>query len=96
MNVKEPPEIEYGFDCGDCADILFKLGNERYAVVEVETDIPEPGAYQALKYKVLQCAELGFEIKSPNVEAILVAWSIPESTKELCAKYNIRPVQIKL
>jgi len=92
----EKTEIEYVFLSGDAADIVFKFPANRYAVVEVETFDPLPGCYQALKYKVLKCAELGLEVLSPNVEAIVVAWSIPDNVKDFCTKYNIRCVQKKL
>ena len=52
--------LEYEFFTGDRVDLLFDLEGDRYAVVEIETDNPLPGAFQALKYKVLKCAELGF------------------------------------
>ncbi|MHA1832962.1 MAG: hypothetical protein ACTSV7_03145 [Candidatus Baldrarchaeia archaeon] len=94
-NVKKP-KIEYPFISGDVADIVFELEGGKYAVVEVETVDPYPGAHQALKYKVLKCAELGLDIKSPNVEAILVAWSIPQNVKDFCNKYGIRIVEKKL
>jgi hypothetical protein len=79
---------EYGFDSGDRADIVFDLQKGRYAVVEIETDNPMPGAFQALKYKVLKCAELGLDIKSTKVEAMLVASTKPEDMT-FCGKYDV-------
>jgi hypothetical protein len=64
---------EYELPSGDRADVVFDLLGNRYAVVEIETDNPTPGAYQAIKYKVLKCAQVGLDLKSRNVEAILVA-----------------------
>jgi len=95
VNVKNT-EIEYVFISGDAADVVFELDGDKYAVVEIETIDPLPGCYQTLKYKVLKCAELGQDIKSSNVEAILVAWSIPEEIKRFCTKYGIRFVEKKL
>jgi len=94
-NVKNT-EIEYMFASGDASDVVFELDDDKYAVVEIETIDPLPGCYQALKYKVLKCAEIGQDIKSSNVEAILVAWSIPEEIKQFCTKYGIRFLEKKL
>jgi hypothetical protein len=95
INVKKT-EIEYAFASGDCADIVFELDGNKYVVVEIETREPSPGSLQALKYRVLKCAELGLDIKSPNVEAILVAWSIPKEVRNFCTKYGIRYVEKRL
>jgi hypothetical protein len=87
--------MEYGFPTGDRADLAFEMIGRRYAVVEIETDNPTPGAYQALKYKVLRCAELGLDVKSPNITPILVAWYRPKNI-EFCSKYGIQFVRKKL
>lgn len=94
-NVKRV-ETEYVFPSGDTVDILFELDGNRYAVVEIETNYPDPGQYQVLKYKVLKCAELGKDIGCPDVEAILVAWTIPQEVRNFCKKYGIRFVEKKL
>lgn|GEM_PF-6125250 len=88
--------IEYEFPSGDRADVVFERTDNHYTVVEIETDIPLPGAYQALKYRTLRCAELGLPIDSSDVEAILVAWSLSPELKAFCKKYNIRCVEKKL
>jgi len=89
-------EIEYVFQSGDVADIVFSISGNRYAIVEIETAWPFPGAYQALKYRVLKCAEEGLDIMSQDVEAILVSWSIPKEVRRFCEKYGIRFVEKKL
>lgn len=89
-------EIEHTFISGDAADIVFELDRNRYAVVEIETIDSYMGSYQVLKYKVLKCAELGMDIKCPEVEAIVVAWSIPQQVRDFCNKYGIRFVEKKL
>jgi hypothetical protein len=86
---------EYEIPSGDRVDVVFDLLRDRYAVVEIETDNPTPGTYQALKYKVLKCAEIGLDVKSPDVEAILVAWSKPQDAY-FCQKYGVRFVRKKL
>lgn len=94
-NVKKSEE-EYLFVSGDVADIVFELEGGKYAVVEVETTDPYPGAYQVLKYKVLKCAEHGWDTKSQDVQAILVAWSIPQNVRIFCNKYGIHAVEKRL
>lgn len=89
-------ETEYVFTSGDTADIVFELNGNKYAVVEIETNYPDPGCHQALKYKVLKCAELGLDIKSSNVEAILVALSVLQEVRDFSNKYGIRFVEIIL
>ncbi len=73
----------------DLADVFFQLEGGRYAVVEVETSDAKPGAFQALKYKVLLCARRGYPVNSGKVQAILVAWKIPQEIRELCDNYGI-------
>jgi hypothetical protein len=86
---------EYRFESGDFADIVFDLPGGKYCVVEIETDVPMPGAYQALKYKTLKCAELRTDVKSASVEAVLVARVIPQDL-EFCKIYGIRFVRMPL
>lgn len=82
-------KIEYVFPSGDCADIVFELGNNRYAVVEIETIDVLPGCYQALKYRTLKCAELGLSVTSDRVEAKVVAWDFELFVKNFCSQYGI-------
>ena len=49
-NVKDV-KIEYIFPSGDIADILFICNSNKFAVVEIETNIVLPGCFQALKPK---------------------------------------------
>jgi len=85
-----PGQMEYPFISGDAADIVFELADDRYAVLEIETTDPEPGAYQALKYKTLLCAERGLPIESDRVQAVLVAWQVPSSVRDFCRRYGIQ------
>lgn len=87
--------VEYPFLSGDRVDILFKLENKKYAVVEIETFNPLPGSHQALKYKVLKCIELGIDIDSENVHCFLVAKTNDKKTKQLCDRYKVKYVIIK-
>jgi len=81
---------------GDLADVYFELTDGRYVVVEVETTNALPGAFQALKYKVLKCAELGIDIKSDKVIPVLVAWSVPQDVRDVCKKYGIRWIERRI
>ena len=82
-------EVEYIFLSGDAADIVFVHGKNRYTIVEVETNNPLPGAHQAIKYRALLCAEKGFTLDSDRVQAVLVAWDMPDKVKDFCEKYRI-------
>jgi hypothetical protein len=95
FNNVENKWVEYPFISGDVADVVFKLSNDKYATVEIETTNPLPGCHQALKYKVLMCAELERPITSTDVEAVLVAWSVPKDTKEFCRKFKIKFIEKK-
>jgi hypothetical protein len=83
---------EYRFESGDRADIVFDLPGKRYCVVEIETDVPTPGAHQALKYRTLKCAQLWADVTSASVEAVLVAEKAPENM-DFCRRYGIRFVK---
>lgn len=84
------------FPSGDRPDIIFHYNIDKYATVEIETDNPEPGAYQAIKYRDLLCAELGLELLSTKVSTILVAWEISEYLKEFCHRYEIQCFEKKI
>jgi len=87
-----PGRTEYppcGDNTSDSVDVVFEMPGGRYAVIEVETSNPQPGAYQALKYKTLLCADRGYPIDSDKVQAILVAWQIPQEVRSFCSTYGI-------
>ena len=93
-NVRTVPGTkERSFICGDSADVMFEMTGNRYAVLEVETDTPKPGAHQALKYKTLLCAEKEIPVTSDDVTAILVAWKIPPDVRSFCDFYGITCVE---
>ncbi|MDA2915467.1 hypothetical protein MYX64_01250 [Nitrospinae bacterium AH_259_B05_G02_I21] len=92
----ESTDVEYVFPSKDRVDILFRLRDDKEVVVEIETDAPYPGNYQALKYKALRCAERGIDIGSPMVEAVLIAWEIPQEIREFCERYEIRCIEKEL
>ena len=93
-NVKNH-ELEYVFLSGDTVDIIFQLDDGNDAVVEIETTIPLPGCYQAIKYRALRCAERAISLQSEKVKAILVAWGIPRDVRDFCTLYNILWYKIK-
>ena len=87
-----PGEMEYppcGENTNDLADVFFTMPGGRYAVIEVETSNALPGAYQALKYKTLLCAHLGYLVTDNRVKAKLVAWEIPDEVRDFCDQYGI-------
>lgn len=92
--VSSATKQEYVFQkTGGRVDVLFELTGGRYVVLEVETDIAEPRAYQALKYRVLMCAEKRLPITSENVEGLLVAWRVPPRVRQFCDEYDLRLVE---
>jgi hypothetical protein len=80
---------EYAFISGDSADLVFWHKHGNITIVEIETDIPHPGAHQLIKYRALMCAEGGLRLDSPKVRAILVAWSLPSGVRAFCRKYGM-------
>lgn len=88
-------EVEYSFCSGDTVDLLFERKNRHDVVVEIETDIPLPGAHQAIKYRALRCAEKNYQLTDARVKSVLVAWEIPQDVKKFCELYNIAVFEIK-
>ncbi len=90
-NVKKVEIEQHVFLSGDLPDVVFSFNKDMFAVVEIETDVPWPGAFQAIKYKALMCAENELPITSNKVKAFLVAWDIPQDVKTFCDHYIIVP-----
>lgn len=88
-NVIETEKEEHVFLSGDLPDIVFICDANEYAIVEIETIYPLPGAYQAIKYRSLLCAELGMPLDSPNVKSFLVAKENSQKVDAFCSKYKI-------
>lgn len=82
-------KVEHVFPSGDSADLVFAHVSGDYTVVEVETSMPVPGAYQAIKYRALLCAEKRFPLNTKKVRAILVAWSFEDNLRDFCRNYDI-------
>ena len=83
--------IEHVFRSGDCVDIAFRLPDGSWAVVEVETTDPFPGAHQVIKYRALLAAQLGLSLNTEQVRGVLAAWDYTASDLEFCSKYSIEP-----
>jgi hypothetical protein len=81
--------VERTFISGDSADLVFTHQSGDYTVIEVETTTPLPGAYQAIKYKALLCAEKGLPLDTNKVKPLLVAWSIPSEVQAFCKRYGV-------
>ena len=84
--------IEYTFQSNDRVDILFKDTAGTPVTVEVETDWPDNGIWQAVKYKHLAAVEYG--IPCENVRSILAAPRIPDNVKQECERLGIEPVEV--
>lgn len=82
-------EKEWIFKSEDRADLVFWHKSGGKTVVEIETDMPDPGAHQLIKYRALLCAQNGLSLDSQKVRAILVAWSVPTEVREFCRKYGM-------
>ena len=85
-------DIEYTFPSNDRVDILFKDASGIPITVEVETDQPASGIWQAVKYKHLAAVE--YEIPCENVRSILAAPRIPDAVKQECKRLGIEPVEV--
>jgi hypothetical protein len=81
--------VEHLFVSGDCVDVAFELANGDWVVVEIETNVPYPGAHQALKYRSLIAAQQRWNLDSTKAKAVLVAWKFDERTLDFCAQYGI-------
>lgn len=93
------PDIEHTFLSPDRADVVFDIRGTRWVAVEVELQgelNTLVGAWQALKYRLLLCLEHGLDTASEQVEAVLVAHQVPESTRQFCTQHDIRTVEIQL
>ena len=91
LGLKDPErrEMEWIFESGDRADLVFWNKRGGITLVEIETDIPVPGAHQLIKYRALLCAQNGWRLGTPRVSAILVAWSVPAEVRECCRMYGM-------
>ncbi len=86
-----PGKLEAPLESGDRVDILFGAEKGRCAVIEIETHASgaRQGAFQAVKYRAVLCAERALPLDDPRVRAILVAWKVPPEVRMFCEKYAI-------
>ena len=84
--------IEYTFQSKDRVDILLKDTAGIPVTIEVETDQPASGIWQAVKYKHLAAVEYG--IPCEKVRSILAAPKIPEDVKQKCKRLGIEPIEV--
>ena len=85
-------DIEYTFQSNDRVDILLKDTTGTPVTVEVETDYPDSGIWQAVKYKHLAAVE--YDIPCEQVRSILAAPRIPDDVKQECERLGIEPVEV--
>jgi hypothetical protein len=88
-NIRKTEIEEPIFLTGDHPDIVFHYGQDQYAIVEIETENPYPGAYQLLKYKVLLCALKLLPLDSERVRTFLVTKELDLETEAFCQRYGI-------
>jgi hypothetical protein len=79
----------YDLPTADSPDVVFRYGKNEYLAVEIETNAPEAGACQAIKYRALICAEKRLNLDDSSVKAALVAFSVPPRLKIFCKRYGI-------
>ena len=92
LHPEKPGEQEYPFVSGDKCDVVFDLGQNGYAVVEIkkgERGELVKGVYQAIKYRALMKAEKGHGENYP-VSAYLVAYDIPDDIAAWASKFNVQ------
>jgi hypothetical protein len=87
---------EYVLPSGDCADLVFQRRDGGFCVVAIETTASLAAAYQLIKHRALLCAEQGLALNDPDVDAFLVAGSLPGPVKEFCQRYDVVTRQFSL
>lgn len=93
---KKDISVEHRFMTGDRADLSIDFINGKHCVVEVEVEGDKStliGAHQALKYRALRAGELDQAKK--RIHAFLVAYDIPQSTREFCERHGITALEIR-
>lgn len=88
--------VEHCFTTGDRADLSIDFINGEHCVVEVEVEGTRStliGAHQALKYRALRAGEL--DQTGKRIHAFLVAYDIPQSTREFCERHGIKALEIQ-
>lgn len=94
-NVTKVENDNHIFPSADRPDIIFTCSDNKFFIVEIEIENCFPGAYQAIKYKSLFCAEQGLALNAENVTTILVAKKINSDVKKFCEKYGVKTVERK-
>ena len=93
---KKDISVEHRFTTGDRADLSIDFINGKHCVVEAEVDGDKStllGAHQALKYRALRAGQL--DQAGKRIHAFLVAYDIPQSTREFCERHGIKALEIQ-
>ena len=93
---KKNISVEHRFMTGDRADLSIDFKNGEHCVVEVEVEGADStliGAHQALKYRALRAGQL--DQAGKRIHAFLVAYDIPQSTREFCKRHGIKALEIQ-
>jgi hypothetical protein len=99
LDAKEPGQKEFFFVSGDRCDVVFDLGEDGVAIVEVKDGEHDGelvrGVYQAVKYRALMMAEKG-RGEAYSVRAFLVANKMPDYVKQFGSRFDIDCRQVSL
>ena len=85
-------EMDYEFDIGDCADIIFFGPGREAKVIAICTSEHEVSYLKAVKAKLWRlqlCFELGEDEASEFIQCYLVAKSVNSNTETFCEQYNV-------
>lgn len=93
-NVIKVENDNHVFPSNDRPDIIFTCSDEKYYVIEIEIENCFPGAYQAIKYKSLFCAEKRIALNADNIIPMLIARKINTDVKQFCTKYGVQIIEI--
>jgi len=91
LSLEKEGEKEFPFISGDECDVIFDLGKEGFAVIEVKNGQRGElvkGLYQAIKYRALMEAQKGGGKRYP-VKAFLVAYSIPRDIADYASRFGV-------
>ena len=88
-------EVEYQFPTGDRADILLEDAMGCIVGVEVEVSVDNgqlEGILQAIKYRFMSA--LMHERRYRETRAFLVAYTIADNMKRICAEYEVEYYEV--
>lgn len=93
LSPEAQPLVEHRFRTGDRVDVMFANHEPERTVVEIEVSGEDnvcTGIHQAIKYRSLAEAEGGYDLLSPRVRSLVVAYetNYPQATS-LASRYAV-------